>query len=446
MGLGTGLGHYIPLVAYLGFCVMCVLALWRPTLGFYYLMPFIPYRTMRDHFLDYPLGGNLITILVFAIIIGSLVAGKTLPKTKLYLIWLVTAVYLYISMWYGTALGNAPAPLWLSDSSFIDWKDYLLIPMIFVAAGLAIRDRKSIRIVIILIAISVLLIDRSSILESMSRSVAHFDESKRDAGPMGWAGPNGLAAFLAQFAMFFWGLAQFVKKKKQKWLIYGLIGTTLFATMYTFSRASYIAVLAATLVLGILKDRKLVLLMLAFVFTWQVIVPVAVTERINMTENSNGHLEASAGTRVKLWEEAEESMMSNPLLGTGYDTYRYGTHAGNLMDTHNWYVKVMVETGIIGMLLVAVLLQQMLSLSYKLFRSASDPLYKGLGLGLFLAVISSIILNFFGDRWDFPEIIGFLFVLCACAARALELEASPVNEPVAPVEMGVPSNPYLMYR
>jgi hypothetical protein len=28
----------------------------------------------------------------------------------------------------------------------------------------------------------------------------------------------------------------------------------------------------------------------------------------------------------------------------------------------------------------------------------------------------------------------------------LELEASPVNEPVAPVEMGVPSNPYLMYR
>ncbi len=446
MGLGTGIGHYIPLVAYLGFCAMCIIALWRPQLGFYYLMPFIPYRAMRDHFLDYPLGGNLITILVVAIIVGSLVTGKSLPKTKLYLIWLVTVIYLYISMWYGTAMGNGPAPLWFSDSNFIDWKDYLLIPMIFVAAGLAIRDRKSIRIVIILIAISVLLIDRSSILESMSRSMSHFDESKRDAGPMGWAGPNGLAAFLAQFAMFFWGLAQFVKKRKQKWLIYGLIGTTLFATMYTFSRASYIAVLVTTLVLGILKDRKLVLLMLAFVLTWQTIVPVAVTERINMTENSNGHLEASAGTRVELWQEAEESVLSSPLLGAGFDTYRYGIHAGNLEDTHNWYVKVMVETGIIGILLVAVMLQQMLSLSYRLFRSASDPLYQGLGLGLFLAVIACMILNFFGDRWNFPEIIGFLFVLCAAAARALELEASPVTEPVGTVEVAVPSNPYLMYR
>jgi putative inorganic carbon (hco3(-)) transporter len=446
MGMGTGLGHYIPLVAYLGFCAMCIIAFWRPTLGFYYLMPFIPYRAMRDHFLDYPLGGNLITILVIAIIVGSLVKGKSLPKTKLYPIWLVTVIYLYISMWFGTAMGNAPPPLWLSDSNFITWKDYLLIPMIFVAAGLAIRDRKSIRIVIIIIAISLLLIDRSSILESMSRSFAHFDESKRDAGPMGWAGPNGLAAFLAQFAMFFWGFAQFVKKRKHKWFCYGLVAITLFATMYTFSRASYIAVLVTTLILGILKDRKLVLLMLAFVLTWQTIVPVAVTERINMTENSNGHLEASAGTRVELWEEAEESILSSPLLGMGFDTYQYGHHAGNLQDTHNWYVKVLVETGVLGILLVGLMLQQMLSLSYRLYRNASDPLYQGLGLGLFLAVIACIILNFFGDRWNFPEIIGFLFVLCAAATRALELEASPITESVAAVEMGAPSNPYLMYR
>ena len=446
MGLGTGIGHYIPLVAYLGFWVVCIIALRRPLWGFYYLIPFIPYRTMRDHFLEYPLGGQLFTILVISIIVGSLIAGKRLPKSKLYLIWFVTAIYLYISMWYGTALGNAPAPFWFSNENFVTWKDYLLIPMIFVAASLVIDDRKSIRTLIILIAIAVIFIDRSAILESMSRSFAHFDESKREGGPLGWAGPNGLAAFLTEFAMFFWGFAQYVKTKRYKWFAYALVGITLFATMYTFSRASYIAVLVTAAVLGIIKNRKLLILLGAFVLTWQTIVPVAVTERINMTENSNGQLEQSANTRVKLWEEARDSMLSNPVLGTGFDTYRYGVHAGGLQDTHNWYVKVMVETGIVGIVLVLIMLQQMLSLSYRLFRTATDPLYQGLGLGLFLAIIACIILNCFGDRWNFPEIIGLLWVLLAAGLRAMELQASSSTESVGVTEREVVGNPYLMYR
>jgi putative inorganic carbon (hco3(-)) transporter len=69
---------------------MCVISLTgRPLLGLYYLIPFLPYRTMRDHFLDYPLGGNVLTILVIAVIVGAFFQGKSLPKSKLYAIWLV---------------------------------------------------------------------------------------------------------------------------------------------------------------------------------------------------------------------------------------------------------------------------------------------------------------------------------------------------------------------
>src|ERR1700691_3559781 len=104
---GTGIGHYIPLVAYLGVWVMFLISLGgRPLLCFFYMIPFLPYRTMRDHFLDYPLGANMLTILVIAVIVGALIHGKHLPKSKLYMIWFVFAVYLYLSMWIGTALGN----------------------------------------------------------------------------------------------------------------------------------------------------------------------------------------------------------------------------------------------------------------------------------------------------------------------------------------------------
>ena len=317
MGFGLGLIHYIPMIAYLGFWVMCILSLTgRPLLGFYYMLPFLPYRTMRDHFLDYPLGNSVLTILVVAIIIGAILQGKHLPKSKLYLVWLIFGVFLYISMWYGTALGNAPAPLWLSDDNFTTWKDYMLIPLTFVAAGLVVEDRKAVRTVIIITAVTLLFIDRSCLLESMSRTWGAFDENKRDVGPLGY-GSNQTAAFLAQFAMFFWGVVQFVKTKKYKLLFYGLVGLTIFATMYTFSRGAYGALLVSVFVLGALKSRKLLVVAAVFLFTWQVVVPTPVRERIEMTQDSNGQLEASANERVRLWEAAEISILSNPILGTG---------------------------------------------------------------------------------------------------------------------------------
>ena len=331
---GTGIGHFIPLAAYLGFWIMCLVSLGgRPLLGLYYMLPFLPYRLLRDHFIDYPLGANMMTILVLAVIVGALIHGKHLPKSKLYLIWLVFGVYLYLSMWIGVALSNAPAPLWISDINFVTWKDYMVIPLVFVAAGLAIQDRKAIRTVVLVTAISLLLIDRTCILESMSRSWANFDESKRDVGPLAY-GSNQTAAFLAQFAMFFWGFAQFVKKIKNKILCYGLVAVTLFATMYTFSRGGYLAVLLSVLVLGLLKDRKLLLILGIFLLTWQTVVPAPVRERVTMTENSKGQLKASAQERVDLWQNAEKSILHSPIVGTGYATFQLGEHV-NKLERHS---------------------------------------------------------------------------------------------------------------
>lgn len=445
--MGTGIGHYIPLVCYLATWVMAIRALaGKPLHTLYFTILLLPYRTMRDHFLDYPLGGNALTILVASIIIGALIQGKKLPKSSLFLIWAIFAIYLYFSMWFGVILGNAPPPLWLNDINFITWKDYMLIPLVFVAASLVIEDRKSVRTVILVAALSLLAIDRSSLMSSLSRSWGTFDENKRDGGPLGFAGANGLAAFLAQFCMFFWGFMQFVKTKKYKILGYALVATTAFATMYTFSRASYIAIIMGALVLGILKDRKLLPVIALFLVTWQAVVPKAVTERVNMTHNANGKLEASADERIRLWEAAKSSFLSDPIAGVGYATYQMNAHTDNLRDTHNWYVKVLVETGLIGMVIALALIQQMLALGYRLFKHGHDPLYRGLGLGLFLCTLSTAILNFFGDRWTYLEISGLLWVLIAAAVHAEHLDQIGTVSEQAPAQQPVHVNPYLLTR
>jgi putative inorganic carbon (HCO3(-)) transporter len=444
--MGTGIGHYIPLIAYLGFWVMSLVSLGgKPLLGFYYMIPFLPYRTMRDHFLDFPLGANVLTILVIAVIIGAILHGKRLPKSKLYAIWLVFSVYLYISLWVGTALGNAPPPLWLTDVNFVTWKDYMIIPLIFAAAGLVVEDRKAIRMVVILTAITLLFIDRSSLGESMSRTWTNFDEDKRSGGPLAY-GSNQTAAFLVQFAMFFWGFVQFVKRKKIKLIGYALIAVTILAAMYTFSRAGYLAILFSVLVLGLLKDRKLLLVLGVFLLVWQSVVPTAVRERVNMTKDSNGQLEASAQERVDLWENAERSILRSPIVGNGFATFQLGEHVDNLKDTHNWYVKVLVETGLVGLVMALLLLQQLLSLSYRLFKRSSDPLYQGIGLGLLLATCSCIVSNFFGDRWTYVEIMGLLWVLAGTAIRANELAAQESSVGSDEIAASTPNEPYMAYR
>ena len=427
--MGTGIGHIVPLVAYLGFWAAIFASLMgRPLYGLYYMLPFLPYRTLRDHFLDWPLGGNLLTILVIAVVLGAIFHGKRLPKSKLYLIWLVYGIYLYCSMWMGSMLTAAPAPLWLQDANFTTWKDYMLMPLILLAGALVLEDRKSIRTAILITGITLIAIDRSSLMESLSHSWTDFDENKRGGGPLAY-GSNQTAAFLAQFSMFFWGFAVFLRRRKLKLLSYGIVAATLLATMYCFSRGAYLAVIASVLILGLVKDRKLLLICCLFLFTWQAVVPKAVTERVNMTHDDNGQLEASAQERVDLWADAERSFLQYPVFGKGYATFQFGDHVADLKDTHNWYVKVLVETGVVGFAITLAMLQQMFSLAFRVFRKSRDPMYRGLGLGLFVCLCCLAITNFFGDRWTYVEINGLLWVLIGAAIRADTLRLEDAPEP-----------------
>jgi len=238
--------------------------------------------------------------------------------------------------------------------------------------------------------------------------------------------------------MFVWGVSQFVKRKTYEIIALGAIAASFFALLYTFSRGGYLAAIVGVLILGILKDRKLLILLGILLLTWQTVVPTAVRERIEMTKNSTGELDASAQQRVELWKEAWQSIKESPVFGKGYATFQYGLHAANLKDSHNLYAKVWAETGIVGLAMVFILLQQMASLGYRLFRRGNDPLYRGLGLGLLLATCCSIVANFFGDRWNFIEISGPMWVLVATAVSALHLEALEQETEITPVQASSP--------
>ena len=128
-------------------------------------------------------------------------------------------------------------------------------------------------------------------------------------------------------------------------------------------------------------------------------------------------VDSSSQGRIELWQDALDLFMKNPVTGTGFHTYEYLGRVGPYRDTHNYYIKVLVETGIVGFILFITLLYRLAMMGFRLFRTSDEPFWSGIGLGFFALVCSAIVVNFFGDRWTYQQVDGFLWVLLGCVIR-----------------------------
>ena len=418
--MGLHLHGFIPGVLYVaGIIIFFVSAFKRPEVGLYFIVPLLPLQTLRFRLHEFPLGAQWVDLILLGVMIGVIrkkysVFGKSPLRW-----WLLAfAVVSYIALWRGTFFINANLPLWFDEDRLSDWKNYMVIYLLFFLTLASIRNVKQMQVLLLLMCISITLIDRSVINTMKGRDMSTFSDDIREGGPMGYTGANGLAALEAQFTAFLMGLYSVQKKIWPRLGYLALIGTGLVTLMYTFSRGGYLAVLAGACCVGLLKNRKILVLVAIFLVTWQALVPNAVKERVVTTKGDNGELEPSAGDRITLWQNAVEIIKSDPIVGTGYDTYKYMHAVGPYSDTHNYYIKVLLELGLIGMLIFLGILSRMFMAGFQLFRAAvSSDFMRGLGLGVIGMLIAALVNNAFGDRWTYIEEMGFTWVLVAMAVR-----------------------------
>jgi O-antigen ligase len=153
-----------------------------------------------------------------------------------------------------------------------------------------------------------------------------------------------------------------------------------------------------------------------------------------MTYSDKEGLDSSAEERVGLWQDALQIITQNPIIGitgTGFDTYQFMKRRSGYSDTHNYYVKVLLELGIVGFLAFLFLLRVVWKLSLRLYREAEDPFLSALGCALFAMFGCTIVVNFFGDRWSYLQVNGFLWVLLGFMSRGLLMIKEQEQQPIA---------------
>jgi putative inorganic carbon (hco3(-)) transporter len=422
---GTGLGAYLPVALYAAVLLTALLSIvWRPAAGLFLLILLIPLQTTRAKLIPFPFGAESIDILWFSVLLGLIFRAQKLliPKNRMNGLLAVLAALTYLSLWRGWFYIGGDPPVLISDQRFSDWKNYMVMPIIGLLSAAVLRDKKQIRVVVILLVAALCLVNWSFLRSTSGRDFSHFSYDIRDAGVMGYAGENGFAAFVAQFTVFFITLFFFLRTKIVRMVLLLVISLSVYCLLFSFSRGGYLGCLAGITFMALYRKRKLLLGVIILLAMWQVILPRAVQERIDMTYDSNeGALDSSAGERVSLWKDAAVLIEKNPIVGSGFDTYQFMRRVGSFSDTHNYYLKVLVEMGLIGLLLLMAILVEMFRVGFQLFRSTRDAFLQGLGLGFAAMVVCTAVANLFGDRWTYLQVDGFLWVMLGCVLRGQQI-------------------------
>jgi len=412
---------------------------WKPQLGIYVLAFFLPLQTVRYRVHAMFLGPQFVDLLLLGVVLGLVLKGQAvIPKTPLTTFVLFLTVFYYFSLWEGAYFINAPLPLWISDARFSDWKNYVEMFFLALIVSSAIKDQRQVCTLLLVMAFSVLSLNRNYINILSNLDLSHFSYERRDEGIIGYAGVNGLAAFEAM--IFSVLLAGYVYARRF-WLKIGLAllaASCIYCLLFSFSRGGYAGALAGLVAIGLLKARRLLVVAALIVFSWQVLLPTSVQERITMTSEKNeaGELaDHSAEARLILWEDAIDLFKRNPVTGSGFQSYKHMHRVGPYNDTHNYFVKILAETGVVGMLLFLALLWKLTRLGFNLFSEATEkPFWAALGLGFVGLMAAAVVTNFFGDRWTYQQVDGYLWILLGCVITGLRInnEVLSIGETAEP--------------
>jgi putative inorganic carbon (hco3(-)) transporter len=442
MSLHFGAEGSIGIILYVG-AIVAVLAsiFWRPIVGIFYLVPLIPLQTARYRLNVFPLGASVIAIVLLAVAIGIMRRKQSvIPKTPWTLLLGIYAAFTFLSLILGSFYLDAPLPF-PGNPRLSVWIDYIMMAALLLLVAAVQPSRRQMQAIVILMCLAMLALDRNFLSTVSGRDFSAFSYDLRDAGSVGYAGINGMAALEAQFATFLLALAAFEKNRWMQLAYYALAGCSAVCLMYSLSRGGYAAMLVGWLFLGLAKKRWMLAALIAFVFTWTALVPNAVRERVTMTYEG-GELDHSSETRITLWQDAMQVFDSNIVLGSGFNTYAYMHRIGDYEDTHNFFLKVLVETGIFGLALFLWLMAKTFWVGLTFSRRAKDPFYASLGLGLAGWLVVAFTANMFGDRWNYLQICGYMWVIAGMVAHAKKVEeaAPPQIEATEDVETPLPDD------
>jgi len=191
-----------------------------------------------------------------------------------------------------------------------------------------------------------------------------------------------------------------------------------FPFLMTNSRGSWVAGIPVVISYVVLSSRRWVIVgfVAVLIVIAPIIMPDTVIDRVKYTfseqkgyartlqENVGGiTLDTSASERVRSWKDAWGGVKKHPLFGFGITGWRF-------LDAQ--FMRVLVESGFIGLGFFIYLLYSILNETWKIYKNAKIPFFKYFALGFFVATISMITHSIGANTFIIIRIMEPFWLIC----------------------------------
>lgn len=190
-------------------------------------------------------------------------------------------------------------------------------------------------------------------------------------------------------------------------------GVYAYGVLYCYSRGAWMAYLLGIGLVGLLRHRMVLVILIVAAVLSPLWLPQSVKDRYNMTEDSEGQLEESAESRPVFWAKAIEMWRESPVIGNGIGSFK--ARVG--MDTHGVYHRTLAEQGTIGLALFMWVWATILFMSGRLWLKAAPIEDRQYGFALLVTTVALMVANIFGDRITHLPMIGQYWVLVGIGGR-----------------------------
>ena len=202
--------------------------------------------------------------------------------------------------------------------------------------------------------------------------------------------PNEFGVLLISIIPFAF-FSYFEEKNLNKKLICSLtFFTILIASLFTFSRSVLLALLLI-LVVMLFKKRKtkesmiiIAVIAVIFLFTYPELI-----KRFDYYSINNG-----IEIRQRLIHNSIEVFKNNPFLGSGLGTIQFFTYRNTV--THNLYIQLLAESGIMGFIFFILIL---IFACKNLYSTRKNYLSKTIMLALLSYLIVNLFMSFLYDKF-----------------------------------------------
>jgi len=198
----------------------------------------------------------------------------------------------------------------------------------------------------------------------------------------------------------------------------------------TLSRGSYLGLPVVYLALVALARRGRTLMVVAMIAVGALgaaAMPGVVVNRILYTFQQEGHtrhgrvsvggvqLDTSTSARLNQWQGALTDAMDSPIWGYGVTGYGF-------IDAQ--YPRVLIETGLLGLVTFGLLIIAVYKQALGLYRRASDRLYAGLSMGLLAGLTGLLVHGIGANTFTIVRIMEPFWLIVGLVVCADRLEAS----------------------